>query len=468
MIRSQNMDFKRACASVGIMAALMLVCVVVYGTDPQIPLVFGCAAAALIAASAGYTWEDIKLGMVKGVAQAIEAVFILLLIGMLVGIWVAAGTVPSMIFYGLTIVDARFFLVTTMAVCSLVAFAIGSWGTVGTVGLAFMGIGLALELPAPLVAGCVVSGAYFGEIISPLSDATNLAAAVVGRDVFAVVRRVLPLAIVGLVLTEIIYFALGLCMGSSGDVQASGGVEPLLAGLKSSFAISPVALLPMLVMGVCIAAKVPAMPSMIIGSLAGMVVAVPLQGASLGDLLTVSFAGYTSATGNGLLDELLSTGGLSSMMYAISVIIIAMAFGGLMQATGQMEALVRPVTQRIERLAALNSFTTVMCVCMNALLPDQYLGISVPGQMLSGEYDKRGFGRDELARVLLGGGAVTSPLVPWNTCGVYCLGILGVSALHYAPFAVFDIVMPLLVVASSFVVARKRAVAPVVQTSPSL
>lgn len=453
--KNKNMRFRYALASVVIMAALMLTCVVGLGANPQIPLIFGCAAAGLIAAGAGYSWDEVRCGMVDGVKQSIEAVFILMLIGMLVGVWIAAGTVPSMIYYGLMIVNAPYFLVTAMAVCSVVAFAIGSWGTVGTVGLAFMGIGLALDLPAPLVAGCVVSGAYFGEIVSPLSDATNLTAAVVDRDVFAIIRKTLPVALVAFALTEVAYFVIGLAIGSGG-AQVGGSIPALQEGLSGAFSISPWALAPLVIMIACIAAKIPAIPSMIIGTLAGAVVAVGLQGATATELFAVGYDGYASATGNELIDTLLSAGGIDSMMYAISVIVVAMAFGGLMQATGQMEALVRPIMAHVNRLASLRAVTEAICICMNIVLPDQYLGISVPGQMLVDEYDKRHFNREKLSTALLGGGAVTSPLIPWNTCGIYCASILGVSAIAYAPFAVFCLIMPVVVLLAGFTTTRER------------
>lgn len=458
--KTKETKLYQALISIVVMAALMFVCIVVLDADPQIPLILGCLVAGLVALWAGYTWDDMLDGMIKGITQSLEAILILMLIGVLVGVWIASGTVPTMIYYGLMLINAQYFLVTTMAICSLVAFAIGSWGTVGTIGLAFMGIGLALDVPAPLVAGCVVSGAYFGEIVSPLSDATNLTSAVVGRSVFGIIQKVLPLALVAFALAEIMYFALGLSLRGGDGASVAGNVTPLLDALSGAFNITPVALLPMGIMVACILAKVPAIPAMLAGALAGALVAVGLQGADAGNLVGVSFSGFVGETGQEMLDRLLTAGGLMSMMNAISIVIIAMGFGGLMQSTGQMSALLAPIAPRLKGFAALNGVNSAFCVGMNAILPDQYLGISVPGQMFAEEYDNRGIDRERLGVSLLGAGGVSSPLIPWNTCGIYCMGILGVSAMEYAPFAFFDLLMIVVVVASGVLIGKRAISRP--------
>ena len=410
--------FHHALISVASMAAIVLVTVVGFGGEPQIALVFGCTVAGIVAAVCGFSWDEILKGLVKGIVPSLEAVLILLLIGMLIGVWLAAGTVPALIYYGLLVINARFFLVAAFVICTIVSFPIGSWGAVGTVGLAFMGIGLSLGLPAPLVAGAIISGSYFGGNVSPLSDSDNLVAAIVNRSVFDVVRAVTPASLVSFAIAAILYTVFGLQMGNAEGADVAAGIQPLLAGLSDTFAITPIALAPLVIMIACIVLKVPAIPSMIIGIVVGMVVAVPLQGESLKALMNISFAGYESATGFEVLDSLLTAGGLSSMMNTISIIVIAMAYGGLMQSTGQMQALITPMVAHIKRKGSLRCLTVVTCVFMNAVLPDQYLGISVPGQMYAEEFDKRGVSRDDLGTCLLAGAGATSPLIPWNTCGI--------------------------------------------------
>ena len=438
--------FRQAFISIASMIALIFTCVVGFGSEPQVPLVFGTLAAGLVAAWIGYSWDEILEGMVEGIMPSLEAILILLLIGMLVGSWIVSGTVPTMIFYGLHFISGRYFLATTALACAVVSAAIGSWGTLGTVGLAFMGIGLALNIPAPAVAGCIVSGAYCGEVVSPLSDATNLTAGVVGQDVFTLMRRALPLAAVALVLAEVGYVLLGLRFHVQAAGELASNIEPILTGIESSFVISPLCLLPMVAMVACIVVRMPAIPSMLIGIITGMLVAWGVQDAGMALVIDCCFEGFVSESGNELLDGLLSAGGMMSMTGAVTIVLIAMAFGGLMQRTGQMQALVGPFMRHVSTTGGMTAITVVSCVGMNVVLPDQFLGISVPGQMFAAEYEGRGMSALELGRTLLAGGAVTSPLIPWNTCGIYCSSILGIGAMAYGPFAFFCLVLPVLTI----------------------
>ena len=453
--------FRQAFISIASMVVLIFTCVVGFGAEPQVPLVFGTLVAGLVASWIGYSWDEILEGMVKGIVPSLEAILILLLIGMLVGVWIVSGTVPTMIYFGLKLISGKYFLVTTALICTVVSFAIGSWGTLGTVGLAFMGIGLALGIPAPMVAGCIVTGAYCGEVFSPLSDATNLTAAVVGESVFAIMRKIVALAMAAFVLAEIGYLVLGMRFGAGATDALSGAVsaniDPILAGLSSAFKISPLCLIPMAVMVICIVVKLPAIPSMLLGIIAGMLVAWGVQDAGAPLVVSCCFEGYVSTSGNELLDGLLSAGGMMSMTGAVTIILIAMAFGGLMEHTGQMQALVGPFMGRIKTEGGMTAVTVASCVCMNIVLPDQFLGISVPGQMFAEEYDRRGMSRAGLGRTLLAGGAVTSPLVPWNTCGIYCSSILGVGAMAYGRYAFLCLALPVLMIVLGYVHAFRKA-----------
>ena len=429
--------------------------IVVWKSGPQVPLTFGCMAAGLMAFYLGYTWEEILDGMLQSIMNAVEAILILMLIGMLVGTWIAAGTVPTLISCGLSIVSARAFLPTAMLICTVVASAIGSWGTVGTMGLAFMGIGLPLGIPAPMIAGAVISGAYMGEVISPLSDATNLAAGVAGVDVFAIVRRIFPPALTAGAICLLLYVIAGLRFGAAGAQTVAGGIAPVQALISSHFRICLPALLPLIVIVICIVGKLPAIPSMLAGALTGMVLAVLLQGESMPRILQYAYEGYTSRTGNEMMDTLLSAGGMHRMLEPISVILLAMAFGGIMQCSGQMEALVTPLLARVRTGTGMTLLTVLTCAGMNALLSDQYLSISMPGQMYMPESDRRKIPRAALGAVLLGGGAVTSPLIPWNTCGIYCRTTLGVSTAAYMPFMFLGMVLPVVTVLRSFLSGRR-------------
>lgn len=445
---------KHALVTVALVVVFMFTAIVLFDADPQIPLVFSCLAAGLVALWERYTWEDILEGMIEGVTNCVEAVLILLLIGMLVAAWIAAGTVPTLIYYGLKIISVKFFVPATMLLCTIIAFAIGSWGTIGTVGIAFLGVGIVLGLPTPLVAGAIISGSYLGELISPLTDATNLSAAVVGENVFHVVRRVARPALVALVLAEVLYTVVGLHYAPAEGVDLAGTIDPLLEELAVSFRISPLTLLPMVVIAVCLLVKIPAIPSMLIGVVAGAVVAAFLQGVAPIDLFPIVYEGFVSETGDEMIDGLLTAGGMDAMLYTISIIIIAMAFGGIMQKTGQMEALVTPIVRHLPHRGTLEGMTVITCIVMNMIIPDQYLGISLPGQMYADEYDKRGISRAELGAILLGGGAVTSPIVPWNTCGIYCMTILGISATSYLPFTFYSLLLPVVFIVAGFLPRR--------------
>ena len=449
--------FRQAFISIASMVVLIFTCVVGFGAEPQVPLVFGTLVAGLVASWIGYSWDEILEGMVRGIVPSLEAILILLLIGMLVGVWIVSGTVPTMIYFGLKLISSRYFLATAALICAIVSFAIGSWGTLGTVGLAFMGIGLALGIPAPMIAGCIVTGAYCGEVFSPLSDATNLTAAVVGEGVFGVMRKTIALALAAFALAEIGYLVLGMGYGTGGTGAVSANIEPILDGLSSMFSISPLCLIPMVVMVVCIVVKMPAIPSMLLGVIAGMLVAWGVQDASAPLVVSCCFEGYVSASGNELLDGLLSAGGMMSMTGAVTIILIAMAFGGLMEHTGQMRALVGPLMEHIKTEGGMTAVTVISCICMNIVLPDQYLGISVPGQMFAEEYDRRGMSRLGLGRTLLAGGAVTSPLVPWNTCGIYCSSLLGVGAMAYGRYAFLCLAWPVLMIVIGYVHAFRKA-----------
>ena len=402
MLYKHEAKFYHGLISLVSTAVLIFIGVVVCGAEPQIPLIFSCTIAALVALWLGHSWEEILEGMLSGIAQSLEAVMILLLIGVL----------------------------------------IGAWGTVGTVGLAFMSIGISLGVPSPIVAGSIITGSYLGEIISPLSDATNLTAAVVDCGIFDLMKRAMPIALVGFAISEVFYFIAGLRYGEGDASGVAENIAPLLDGLDSAFLISPVSLIPIIVMIACISIKFPAIPAVV----AGIIIAVTVQGMPFGDIFTIGFSGYVGHTSVALLDELLTAGGLESMMHAISIIIIAMAFGGLMQKTGQISAMIAPIVSHVKGCGGLTALTAISCVCMNMILPDQYLGIPVPGQMYAEEYDRRGMSRVDLSRALLCGGAITSPLVPWNTCGIYCFGILGVATLSYLPYAFLGLLLPVLVI----------------------
>lgn len=438
-----------AMLSFGFLILVMAISIVKYDANPHIPMLIGTLFAILIAFKIGFTWDEIEKSMFDGIYQALQAIIILAIIGVLIGVWLLSGVVPSMIYYGLTILKPSIFLVATVIICSITSLATGtSWGTAGTIGIALMGISTGLGIPAPVAAGAIISGAYFGDKMSPLSDTTNLAPAVSGTDVFTHIKAMLPTTVLVYIITLIAFLVMGFkYAGISSDVTT---INTLRQGLEDNFNISLLLLLPPLSVILSMAFKMPAIPGIAIGIIIGAIEGVIFQGANFGDILTASYDGFTSNTGLQLIDELLSAGGLSSMMYSISLTIIAMMFGGVMEKTKQLEVIVDRILEGIKSKGGLIAVTVLTCIASNATMPEQYISIVLPGRMYYKAYRDRELHPKQLSSTLEGAGTVTSALIPWNTCGAFLYGVLGVSAWEYAKYAVFNYMMPLVVIIFGF------------------
>ena len=430
----------------GGLVIIMCISILVFEIDPHIPMFIGVIFSAVMALLIGYRWSDIERAMVRGISQALPSVMILITIGILVGVWIATGVVPSMIYYGLNILKPSIFLVTTVLICSITSLATGSsWGTVGTMGIALMGIAQGMHIPAPVTAGAILSGAYFGDKMSPLSDTTNLAPAMAGTDVFTHVKAMMKPTIITYILTLIV-FAVLTTKYSTGGADTSG-ITALQSGLEEAFHISPILLLPPVVVIVSIAFKMPALPGIVLGIIVASVIGPILQPTvDFGDILGSGMSGYVSNTGIEALDDLLTTGGLSNMMYSVSLTLIAMMFGGIAESTGQMEVIVNSFVRGIRSVTGLVVATLLTCLFSNATMPEQYISLVVPGRMFAPEYKRRGLHPKLLSSSLEASGTVTSALVPWNTCGAYMKSVLLVSPLAYLPFAVFNYLMPIVTI----------------------
>jgi NhaC family Na+:H+ antiporter len=427
-----------------VLIATMAVGIAVYEVDPHVPMILGTAFAAVVALYLGFDWKFVEGAMFDGIHKALQAVIILTIIGVLIGVWLLAGVVPTMIYYGLKIISPSIFLFATLITCSIVSLATGtSWGTMGTVGLALIGVAQGLGIPLPMAAGAVISGAYFGDKMSPLSDTTNLAPAMAGTDVFTHVKFMLRSTVPAYVIVCIIYIILGFQF--KGDASSLENVRVITEGIKRTFTINPLLLIPPVIVIVTIALKMPAIPGIFLGILSGGIVGAIMQGNSLGELLTAGYSGYVSATGVASIDELLTAGGLENMMYSVSLTILAMCFGGIMEKTGQLEVIVGQLLKLARGITGLVGLTLVTCIASNATMPEQYISVVLPGRMFAPSYRKRGLHPKMLSNALEGSGTVTSALVPWNTCGVYITGVLGVSTFAYAPWAIFNYIMPITV-----------------------
>lgn len=434
-----------------LIASLFYTIVVLHGSG-HIPLIFGTIVAGSLAAwKLRMRWEAILEGMTKGIVAALPAILILMIVGLLIGVWIASGVVPVMIFYGLKILAPGYFLVATALICALISLATGSsWSTAATVGLAMMGVGQALGIPAGMTAGSVISGAYFGDKMSPLSDTTNLAPAVAGTELFAHIRHMMYTTVPALILALIIFTIIGIVRPATGSVETEGYLL-MLSTLEASFNLSPFLLIAPGAVLFLVWRKTPALPALVVGVLVGAVLLLVFQRAPgegldslLGRMLESLYTGYVSDTGVGSIDELLTRGGLSYMMDTIALIISALAFGGIMEASKMLERLAAAVLTLARSTGSLIAVTVFSCTGMNALASDQYLAIIVPGRMYRGAFLKRGLHPKNLSRALEDSATLTSPLIPWNTCGAYMSGVLGVSSFVYLPFAFLNLFSPLI------------------------
>lgn len=425
-----------------VIVAVLAAAIIIFGADPHIPILVGAAVGALIAVyRLGYKWDEIEAGIITSIGSVMQAIIILAIIGMLIGSWIAGGIVPTLIYYGLQILSPTFFLVSALLLCSIVSIATGSsWTTAGTVGVALIGIAAGLGVSIPLAAGCIVSGAYFGDKMSPLSDTTNLAPAMAGSTLFDHIKHMMYTTGLSYGITAILFIILGLQY--RGQELNASEIQAILDAIKSIYVINPIVLLvPVITIG-AVALKIPAIPGLLIGVLLGGVCMI-FQGGDFGAMLDVIQNGTVAESGHEMVDKLLSGGGMQSMMWTISLIMCALTFGGVLETTGMMQCIASKMLDKAKSTGSLVLVTILSCLFVNILCADQYLGIALPGKMFKDAYAERGLAPRNLSRALEDSGTVTSALVPWNTCGATMAAFLGVSTFAYAPFAFFNILSPI-------------------------
>ncbi len=498
-----------------------------YGAN-QIVLILGAAIATLIGFKNGFSWKEIEAGIVKGISTSLGAILILLMVGSLIGSWILAGTVPSMIYYGLQVLNPTIFYAAACIICALVSISIGSsWTTAGTVGVALIGIATGLDMSLAITAGAVISGAYFGDKMSPLSDTTNLAPAVAGTDLFTHIRHMAWTTGPSIIIATIIFILIGIFQDSSNSQVSLGETVALL---QTQFQISPLALVPLFIVLFMAYRRFPAFLTLLVGALVGGLFAVFLQpyaiqrssgenlyqcelatedsglqcqfkklvekqneinlnvilsgennetveytlvqkeisdnqpvkleyqGKDIHVQLTersfvaqnidaiwrALFEGYKSDTGDVTVDDLLSRGGMGSMLNTIWLILCAMTFGAVLETIGLLERIVRSILSLAKSTGSLIASVIATCIGTNIIAADQYIAIVLPGRMYRAEFKRRQLDPKNLSRVLEDSATITSPLIPWNTCGAYMAGALGVPTLVYLPFCFFNIVNPII------------------------
>ncbi len=421
----------------------------------QIILMLSAGVASLVALRLNIKWAELRQGIVDSISSAMSSMIILLLIGTLAGTWLLSGIVPAMIYYGLQILNPTVFLVAACLVCSIVSVATGSsWTTSATVGIALVGIGRALGLPVGMVAGAIISGAYFGDKMSPLSDTTNLAPAMAGTDLFTHIRYMAYTTIPSITIALAIFLVLGFIKGGNAEILET---QVILDAIDSRFEINFWLFLVPIIMVVLISKKMPAIPAITIGALLGAVFALIFQPglvqevAQYGNgvwekgfvgIMTSMYGDISIVTGNETVDDLLTSGGMYGMLGTVWLILSAMIFGGVMERSGMLKRIAEAVISGINSTGALVSSTVGTCVFFNVTASDQYLAIVVPGRMYADVYKEKGLAPENLSRTLEDSGTVTSALIPWNTCGAYHSTVLGVSTFAYLPFAFFNLISP--------------------------
>ena len=432
------------------------------GGEPHIALLLAAAVAAVVAFANGWKWAYLEQGILASINRSMQAILILSIVGAMIASWMAAGTIPSMMYYGIMVISPKVFLVTACILCSIVSLATGSsWSTAGSMGVALIGVGTALGFPEAMTAGAVVSGAYFGDKMSPLSDTTNLAPAMAGATLFDHIKHMIYTTGTSMIIALIAYAVMGF-MFSSGNAVDMSVVEEVKEFIKASSNISIIALLPPVIVIAAVALKLPAIPSL----LGGVLIGVPLMFMNKAHIDSALVAAETAKEGltnnifymlnNGIamgnvpegasdiineLSSLLSSAGMQGMMWTISIILMAMCFGGIVDCTGMMATFANLLLKVAKGRGGLVLATEFSCLFVNAVCCDQYLSLVLPGRMFKEAFEDMRLAPKNLSRCLEDCGTITSNFFPWNTCGATMRTFLGVGS-GYIPYAILNWLNP--------------------------
>ncbi|WP_105979482.1 Na+/H+ antiporter NhaC [Bacillus paralicheniformis] len=416
-------------------AFLAIVCsfTVKFDLPIQLALFISWFLVILLGLRLGHRYEDLQKSITNGISNGLEAILILIAVGALIGTWIAGGVVPTLIYYGLEFIHPSIFLLATLIICSITSVATGtSWGTVGTAGIAMMAIGEGLGLPLPLVAGAVLSGAYFGDKLSPLSDSTVLASSLSKVEVITHVRAMLYLSVPAYLITAVLFTITGFIYGSKNvDLQK---VEFLKTSLQNTFDIHIWMLVPAVIVIVLLAMRKPSVPTIAIGALLGAIWATVFQGMNFADALGTAYNGFSIDTGIKFMDELLNRGGIQGMLGSVVVIILGLGFGGLLEHLGVLKVIVSKFQQKLTSAGNVTFSTIIVAFLANVFGCAMYVSLILTPKIMEKSYDKLGIDRRVLSRNAEVGGTMTSGMVPWSDNGIYMAGILGVSTFSYLPF----------------------------------
>ncbi len=415
---------------------LLLVGYGVYRIPAEVLLVIAAFFTGLLAFSLGFSWKEMQDGIVESITKALPAMLIVIVVGILIGSWIVSGTIPMLIYYGLKLISPTIFLFSACLVCSAISIFTGtSWGTVGTVGVAFMGVAQGLGIPLPQAAGAIISGAYFGDKLSPFSDTTNLAPIAAGSNLFDHIRHMLWTTVPAWIIGLVVYLILG--FASRGGKEAVIPLE-ILQGLRDNFHFNILLLLPPVFILYFAVRKLPTIPGMLISSFTAVLLAVVFQGAETATALKALTTGFESNTGNAVLDNLLTRGGMMSMMGVTLIAFCAFGFAGIMQATGMLDTILTHLVRYTRSVGAVIASTVVSCISVAIMTGSSFLSIIIPGELFAPLYRERKLAAKNLSRTTEDSGTVIVPLVPWSMAAVFMSGTLGVPTLDYLPWTVMN------------------------------
>lgn len=442
-------SFKLSLFVVLTVMSILVFGIVAFDIDIHSLLLIAISFVTIVSFKLGYSFEDLTLAMKKSISEIMPALMIFILIGVLIGSWIIAGTVPTIIYYGLKIISPNLFLPIGLLICSITSVAIGtSWGTVGTIGIALMGMGSGLGIPPAMTAGMIVSGAYFGDKMSPISDTTNLASAAVGTNLYDHIKAMTYTTLPSYIIAFIIFTIMGRkYTGVNINVEE---IDIILETLKNSFNINPLVLLPMIILFTLNIKRMPAVPAMMIGAFSAMLIAFIFQGESIKDILLSLNYGYTNKSGVELVDKLLNRGGIQSMMWTFSLTFIAISLGSILENVGFLKSLIGNSVEKINNPGLLSLFVIVSTTIGSALMGELFLSIILNANLYKDEFKKKGYKPEMLSRLIEEGGTLTHVFIPWTTGAAFIASTLGVSTFAYAPYALLNYINPILSIGFSF------------------
>ena len=439
--------FPEATLLTAIIFLMISVSIIGFESVPHIPILLSILLLIGYGLLKKVSYRTLEKGLVEGAGAGMSAVFLFFFIGILISSWMISGTIPTLIYTGFTLISMTFFYAIVFIVTSLIGLSIGSsLTTVATIGVAFIGMATAMDLSLAITAGAIVSGAFFGDKMSPLSDTTNLSSTIVGVDLFEHIRNMGWTTIPAFVITLILFVLLSPETSGTSVQDVSIFKEGILAtGMIHWYTVIPLAVLILLTL-----MKIPALMTLALSSLSAILISFLHQSSTATEIFTVLFSGYVSTTGIAEIDSLLSRGGMESMMFTVALVLLALSMGGLLFTLGIVQCLLATVERLLKKVSSVIAASALTAIGINILIGEQYLSILLTGQAFKEPYDKVGLAGKNLSRVMEDAGTVVNPLVPWSVCGIFITGVIGVSTLDYLPFAFFCLLSPILTMLFGF------------------